>query len=389
MHPDPLLNLMPNEKPQTAQVHRVLTNAFGFGGNNAALVFGDLAGKESPHVTDLNRRATPFFVHGRACLSAAGDTAETLARLRAGGHVRGIVPAGDILKPLSEKAVRRLKRLPRMVLSLAVSACGHPSGCESPQAVFFGTGWGSLSETHDFLHKLFTSGERFNSPTDFIGSVHNAPAGQAAIDFQATGPNITMTGGECTFAQALLCADLLGQDEPLLLVGADEYHEALSPLFDASVILEGPPADGGGALYLKRQRSGATCQVTPAFMAYAGTGDPPLPEMVASLGGTARIRKRFGLVLAGIQAAQRDQGENQLDAFLSLTGFSHPVVDYRRFLGEFASASAVATVLAVRMVEAGEIPGAFCGHDSHSLAGRGVLVLGFGDHMTALEVGPC
>jgi 3-oxoacyl-(acyl-carrier-protein) synthase len=387
--PDPLLDLVPVDKPQAARVNRVLVNAFGFGGNNAALVLGRPAGK-GPIRPDIDdRHVMPFFVHGRSCLSAAGDTAQTLARLRACGHLRGTVSAGDILKPLSEKAVRRLKRLPRMVLSLAVSACGDKPGSASPQAVFFGTGWGALSETHDFLQKLFTSGERFTSPTDFIGSVQNAPAGQAAIHFQATGPNITMTGGECSFEQALFCAGLLGRDEAILLVGAEEYHETLSPLFDASVILEGPPTDGGGALYLKRQQAGASCQVVPAFMAYADTDGPLLREMVSALGGADRIRDRYGLILAGIPAAQREKGKKQLEAFLSLTGFPHPVVDYRRFLGEFASVSAVATVLTVRLVEEGDVPGVFCGLDSWPLDGRGVLVLGFGHHVTALEVSPC
>ena len=388
--PDMLLNLVPVDKPLAVPVNKVLTNAFGFGGNNAVLVFGDANGKDSVCINANDGPVAPFFVHGRSCLSTAGNTAETLARLRAGGHVRGTVATGDILTPLSEKTVRRLKRLPRMVLSLAVSACAHLPADESPQAVFFGTGWGALSETYDFLQKLFTSGERFTSPTDFIGSVHNAPAGQAAIHFHATGPNITMTGAECVFEQALCCAGLLGRDEPLLLVGADEYHETLSPLFDASVILEGPPADGGGALYLTRQQSGATSQIVSAFMSYAGGDGSLIPEMVSALGGAVRIRDRFGLVLAGIPASQRDKGEQQLDAFLSLTVFSHPVVDYRRFLGEFASVSALATVLAVCLVEEGTAPGFFCGgQDSWPLEGRGVLVLGFGDHVTALEINPC
>jgi 3-oxoacyl-(acyl-carrier-protein) synthase len=389
MEPDPLLNLVPVDKLRAARVHKVLTNAFGFGGNNAVLVFGAPFGNDPvcPDIDDW--RPAPFFVHGRACLSDAGGTAQTLARLRDGGHVRGTVSGEDILKPLSEKAVRRLKRLPRLVLSLVISACETIPESATPRAVFFGTGWGGLSETHDFLKKLFTSGERFTSPTDFIGSVHNAPAGQAAIHFQATGPNITTTGGECAFEQALFCADLLGRDEPILLVGADEYHDILSPLFDASVILEGPPTDGGGALYLTRQKSGASCQVVPAFMAYTGTDGPFISEMVSALGGSDRIRDRYGLVLAGIPAAQREKGKNQMEAFLSLTGFPHPVVDYRRFLGEFASASAVATVLAVQLVEGGDASGVFCGQDFCPLEGRGILVLGFGHQMTALEVSPC
>ena len=64
----------------------------------------------------------------------------------------------------------------------------------------------------------------------------------------------------------------------------------------------------------------------------------------------------FGAVFAGLPASSRGAGEQQLERFLQTTGFDGPVIDYRRHVGEFASASAVATVLAVALLETGEIP---------------------------------
>jgi 3-oxoacyl-[acyl-carrier-protein] synthase-1/3-oxoacyl-[acyl-carrier-protein] synthase II len=259
-----------------------------------------------------------------------------------------------------------------------------------PASVFFGTGWGGLSETHDFLTKLFASNERFTSPTDFVGSVHNAAAGHVAIHFKATGPNVTMTGGDCSFEQALLSASLLtrNSDDPLLVIGADEYHEKLSPLFDASVAQAGVPADGGGALCLMPATSTSPLQIYPSFFSYAGNNGKCIAELINALGGRERIKDEFGAVLAGIPAAQREKGEEQLHEFLSLTGYHHPVIDYRRFVGEFASASAVAAVLAVLFVEAGEIPGNVCHQGPVPLRGRGVLVMGFGNFITAVEIRP-
>lgn len=386
---DPSLDLDPVHHPQSASVKRVLVNAFGFGGNNAVLAFGDWTGHHFPVPAPACIHPKPFFVHGRSCLSAAGDIERTLAWLKTGAPFRGIVSNEDILKPLSEKAVRRLKRLPRMVLSLAVSACADKPEREVPRSTFLGTGWGSLSETHDFLQKLFTSGERFTSPTDFIGSVHNAPAGQAAIHFQATGPNVTITGGDCTFEQTLFCAGLLARNDPILVIGADEYQQNLSPLFDASVASEENPTDGGAALYLSHQPSGATCQVAVPFVAFAAGETSCIPAMISSLGGAARIREGFGLILVGIPSVQGEKGKEQLEIFRTSTGFLHPVIEYRKFLGEFASVSAVAAILAVRMIEQDQIPDAFCQGKSSDLAGRGILILGFGQHVTALEVHPC
>jgi 3-oxoacyl-[acyl-carrier-protein] synthase-1/3-oxoacyl-[acyl-carrier-protein] synthase II len=307
-----------------------------------------------------------------------------------GNRFKGIVPSSHIVKNISEKYTRRLKRLPRMVLSLAVSAWRESSSDINPSSVFFGTGWGGLSETHDFLTKLYASDEQFSSPTDFIGSVHNAAAGHVAIHFKSTGPNVTATGGDCSFEQALYSANLLARksDKPILVVGADEYHETLSPLFDASVIPGRAPSDGGGALYLRPAAPGSSLQIKPAFMAYSGNDDMIIPDMIRELGGAKRIREEFGAVLAGIPAAQKDTGLGQLNKFLAMVEYPHPVIDYRLLIGEFASASAVAAVLAVAFVKACVIPGNICHSNPIPLRGKGILVMGFGNHGTAVEILP-
>ena len=388
-NPDPEIALAPVAALQTADVRQVLVNSFGFGGNNAVLVLGRPGnGKRAvPNPQDVG--SIPFFVHGRSCLTGAGDTERALDVLSRGEDLKGMVPSPDMLKHLSGKAVRRLKRLSRMVLSLGISACAGKREGDLPRAIFFGTCWGGLSETHDFLAKLFEMEERFTSPTDFIGSVHNAPAGQAAIHFHAPGPNITITGSNGSFEQALFSAGLLCREEPLLLVGADEYNEHLSPLFDPEASLEERPTDGGGALYLKREKGEATSRVVPAFTGFADIDESIIKELILKLGGSARIRERFGLILAGIPASFRDRGRRQGDAFLAETGYTHPFVDYRRFVGECASASAVAAVLAVLFTEKGTVPEGVCGGEPVDLDGRGILVLGFGRHVTALEVTPC
>lgn len=389
--PDPGLDLIPIEVPTAADVNVVSANSFGFGGNNAVLVVGRPNRRKNAEMSSFSIRPVAFSVLGIAGLTAAGGAERMVERLRHGEDLRGTVSSADILKPLYEKSVRRLKRFPRMALSLAVSACGDTVTEGSPSSVFLGTGWGGLSETHDFLTKLFSSDERFTSPTDFIGSVHNAAAGQVAIHFKSTGPNVTMTGGDCAFEQALFAASLMirQSDKPFLVIGADEYHETLSPLFDASVALAGAPSDGGGALYLKPATVTSPLQVSPSFMAYPGNNDQVIPVLIRALGGSIRIREQFGAILAGIPAAQRKQGTEQLEAFLSTTRYPHPVIDYRRCVGEFASASAVATVLAVSFVQAGEVPGSICHQQKKTpLLGRGVLILGFGRFVTAVEILP-
>lgn len=97
--------------------------------------------------------------------------------------------------------------------------------------------------------------------------------------------------------------------------------------------------------------------------------------MVSSLGGKEQIQEECAMILAGIPAALETEGEQQLDAFMQATDLDVPVIHYRKFTGEFASASAVAAVMATQLLESGEIPPA-----------KQVLVLGFGKMLTAMQL---
>lgn len=380
--PDPALGLTPLPHPTRKPLHRVLSNSFGFGGNNAAIVVGRTSGKKK---SDATPPIAPLTVVGFSALTGAGHTRATLDALRRELPCPGKLSEKTLCEGLPPRLIRRLKRLSQIGLALTAGA-GKNGEAAMPHAVFFGTAWGCLSETQDFLHNLFETGEKFSSPTDFIGSVHNAPAGQIALMTRATGPNITVSGGDYAFEQALFAAQLLITDEaPVLVLGADEGHETLSSLFDPSVTPGGPVSDGGGALLLKRSPDSSGPLIE---LKYFKTGlereqdDPLEPEtLVNQLGGAETVRGRYGLILAGIPAARRALGDAQLDKFLNLTGYTGKVVDYRRLTGEFATAASVATVFAVSLVNG---DGALAPNPIAAITA--VLVLGLGSALTAIEV---
>jgi 3-oxoacyl-(acyl-carrier-protein) synthase len=384
-HPDPDLGLDPVTRPRQTALGTVLVNSFGFGGNNAAVVIGAPVAERQGADADVPR---PMLVTSGACMTGAGTTDRTLTCLSAGESCKGILSMDDISVILPAHRARRLKYLPRMVMALAEDARRRSGAQNTPATIFFGTGWGALTETHAFLKGLYETGGRFPSPTDFIGSVHNAPAGQVATMFGTTGANVTTTGGDASFEQALIAAGYLGrgEDRTILVVGADEYHEPLSALFDPSVRAGDIPSAGGAALLLDPDSTAAGVTVFPAFYARAGTDGDFTARLVHSLGGPERIRARFGALLAGIPADRRQTGASQLEAFRACSGITLPVIDYRKFVGEFASASAVALFLAVAFTQAGMIPAPLCNGCFTRLADKGILVLGFGNHVTAVEV---
>ncbi len=383
VEPDPALGFDPVAIPLKADLKFVLSNSFGFGGNNAAIVVGRPSAGSVSRLKPLK----PLSVIGFDCITGSGNIHKTADRIMRGGHCGGILSLSELSEALDPGAVRRLKRLPRMALALAAGAHKNAGVSESPSAVFFGTGWGALSETFDFIKRLYDSDEKFASPTDFVGSVHNAPAGQAALHFGSKGPNITAAGGDQSFEQALTAASLLADRTagPFIVMGADEFHETLSPLFDPSVSC-GVRSDGGGAFCLAAGGDDSGLTIWPAFFESADHHPDVISALVETLGGPETVGERFGGILVGIPNVCRPKSETRLQAFLSFTRFTGPVIDYRRFTGEFASASATAAVLAAAFVQNGEIPDGLRPGSSVPLNGKGVLVLGFGKFITAVEI---
>ena len=383
---DPMLNLAPVAAPLRAPITTVLSNSFGFGGNNAAVVIGM---PRSPNCTAAELPHSPLKVIGAACLTGAGHTQDTWEAFCAGRLCSGCLDDLTVTEGLPPRTVRRLKRLPKLALALATRACRTMAPGHMPAAVSLGTAWGALSETHDFLQRLFETRQQFPSPTDFIGAVHNAPAGQIAMLLGAKGANVTTSGGDASFEQALLAADLLtrpGADH-MLLLGVDEAHPVLSSLLDGSVRTAKFLADGGGALVLKRRSSIGGPTVALMEFRFDPNRDC-MAGLVERLGGADCIGRDYGAILAGLPDDGHSQAAGQLTDFLSRSRFGGPVIDYRRILGQFGAASAVAAVLAVQMVGQGFVPAPLSGGADVPLNGKGLLMLGLGAYLSAVRIAP-
>ena len=383
--PDPDLKLDPFMQPSNRRIDTVLSNSFGFGGNNAAVVIGACDKYESAGVS---KGKEDLAILGCACVTGAGNTRRTMEYIADGKTCKGMLSIKEISANLLDRNVRRLKRFPRLALSLAIAAHENSGGTCKPSSVFLGTGWGALSETSDFLTRLYETDEQFPSPTDFVGSVHNAAGGQIAMQFQSTGANITMTGGDYSFEQSLMVASILprGINETFFVVGADESHAGLSRLFDHSISGKAVLSDGGGAFCLKRGQSSSGLYIDLVFYENAAHNPEVISSLIQRLGGPQQINTRYGAMLAGIPASCRSDGTGQLQRFLSFTGYKKPVINYRKIIGEFASASAVAAVMAAKFLEEGKIPGPLINGDVLHLSEKGVLIVGLGDFVTAIEV---
>ncbi len=375
--PDPDCKISPVLQPKNKPLAAVLSNSFGFGGNNSCLI---IAGTDKYHTPPSATRNEPLTILGKACITGAGHTKKSMAAFFKKKSLAGTLDLKTISEDLPARKVRRLKRFSRIAMALATAAHEDSGLKQSPHSVFMGSGWGALSETYDFLDKLQKSEEQFPSPIDFVGSVHNSAAGQIAIMYNATGANITSSGGDYSFEQALLAADNFlemdtetsGEEASAFVLAADEGHPQFSPLFDQSIEPGSPLADGGGGFSLCRKAMPGSISVRLCHYAkQTGT----LPEnLLAKLEGRETLQKECGMILAGIPAAWSTAGEEFLKDFIRVAGLAVPVIHYREFTGEFASASAIAAVMAVSLLETGEVE-----------SDKKILVLGLGKNITAME----
>jgi len=284
--------------------------------------------------------------------------------------------------------VRRLKRLPRLTLSLAGILRKNTDRKYQVSAIFFGTGMGALSETHAFLTRLFKSEGKFSSPTDFVGSLHNFPAGQLALAWECSGPNVTATGTDDSFEQALFMAGLITgpEDEPVLCVAADEGHEELTPLLDPSAAVADCLSDGGAAFLLEPGTKKGVPRLLPVYSGFESKTETGAEKLVDDLFNSGWETEHFGAIFAGIPKAHKQTGWNRLEKFLQYSGFSGPVVDYRRVLGEHPAISAVACALACKWVGQDYVPGALISGSDISLNGSAILLLTLGPKLNAVVV---
>jgi 3-oxoacyl-(acyl-carrier-protein) synthase len=220
---DPAIGLEPVTKLRPAFLRHVMSNSFGFGGNNASLIFSH------PETLAHPRAARPSPV----AVTSLGVVGPGSVSIRA---IEPPLPpekvAAHSCGQLAETALltanqrRRLCRMAQMALIAARRS--HSPDPAQRLAVVMATGLGCLEEGAVFIENMIAKDERAPMPSRFPGSVHNAPAAQIAMDFGAHAMNAAPTSGETSFENALWLGrtQLVTDLADIALVGAvDELNK--------------------------------------------------------------------------------------------------------------------------------------------------------------------
>ena len=195
---DPAIGLEPVHELTSATLTHVMSNSFGFGGNNAVLIFST---PESVPQTRVAKVA-PVNVTGLGVIGSGAVTTRDIAAPLPPGKV--LVHSCDPLPGAATLTPNQRRRLghPHQMAVLAARASHAPTP-DQRVAVAMGTGFGCLAEGAAFIENYVAKDEAEPMPARFPGSVHNAPAGQIAMDLGARGLNSAPTAGAITFECAL------------------------------------------------------------------------------------------------------------------------------------------------------------------------------------------
>ena len=211
--------LTPVHEPTQKPLHYVLSNAFGFGGNDSALIFENVehrtlsacTEKPSDAQTDIRLSASNVQPGKAYLLSAAQISAqeplcddwmqapvtlsEPLTRSREADYKQFIPPL----------EARRMGRILKRAIATARKALAD-AGIDTPQGIVTGTGLGCIENTEIFLDALCRQGEDQMMPTRFMSSTHNTMSSIVAINLQAHGYNATYAHNTVSFQSALMDA---------------------------------------------------------------------------------------------------------------------------------------------------------------------------------------
>jgi 3-oxoacyl-(acyl-carrier-protein) synthase len=370
--PDSTIGLEPVTKFQRASLTHVMSNSFGFGGNNAVLIFSKPESIPLPRAPE----SKPMVVTGLGVIGPGAicecEIEPPLPPGKVFVHSCGVLADAELLTPNQR---RRFGRLVQM--SLIAARRSHVSDPSQRLAVVIGTGLGCLEDAGIFLENLISKDEREPMPARFPNSVHNAPAAQIAIDQDACAMNSAPTMGEISFESALwqgMRQLEIGEADCALVGAVDElnkYPLAIGNrwgLWNEKTI----PGEGVMVASLMRSENSATPLARVTAVRLGRWRKPFDAEREADWIASVVDLKNIGVILSGAHGwSALDENYSAVAAALSArVGRKLEHQTYKQLCGEFHSASAFGFSIAVNLVREKK-----CGVLLYTLSPRGAKAI--------------
>jgi 3-oxoacyl-(acyl-carrier-protein) synthase len=369
---DPAIGLEPVTKFQRASLTHVMSNSFGFGGNNAVLIFSTPETIPQTRAPEKNQIA----VSGIGVISPDTISVREIEKPLPPGkvlvHSCGALADTALLTPNQR---RRFGRLVQM--SLIAARRSHASDPSQRLAVAIGTGLGCLEDAGIFLENLISKDEREPMPARFPNSVHNAPAAQIAIDQDACAMNSAPTMGEISFESALwqgMRQLEIGEADCALVGAVDELNKYPLAIGSRWGLWNGKTIPGEGVMIasLTRAENSATPLARVTAVRLGRWRKPFDVEREADWIAAAADLKNVEIILSGARGwpALDENYAAVATALSKRAGRKLEHQTYKQLCGEFHSASGYGFSVAVEMAR-----GKKCGVLLYTLSPRGAKAI--------------
>ena len=191
----------------------ILTNSFGFGGNDTSLVFSVGCRREGCGVCDGiadSPTGLARLADSPTRLGGVAGTPTRQIRELSRVEIRSLAELEELRDYVKPMEARRMGKLQKSALLSSLKAL-RMAGIDTPDAIITGTAWGCIENSVHLLDQLKEDGEESFSPTLFMQSTHNTIGSSIAIRTRCHGYNITFSQGGRSLEWALRNARLLLQ----------------------------------------------------------------------------------------------------------------------------------------------------------------------------------
>jgi hypothetical protein len=281
----------------------------------------------------------PTYLSSSFCISYQNTVSDTLKLKPLAVMEQPVLVEPNYKVLLKPALLRRMSKVLKMGNYSAKAVLTDKEGnVAGPDAIVVGTGLGCIRDTIGFIDEVLKNDEQTLAPTAFIQSTHNSIAGQIALMLQNYRYNMTIVQKSISFEMALMDAELqlaTGNAKSVLVGAADELTENLENLLKelaAEMNVEVPTMGEGSAFFLAtaEKQSDSIAEVeTVATLSNGSSLEEFLQKNEIDL-------SRFDIIL---------NGDNQL------TNSTIPQINFKDYCGEYFTAPAFATHLALEAIK--------------------------------------
>ncbi|MBS1646978.1 MAG: beta-ketoacyl synthase chain length factor [Bacteroidetes bacterium] len=300
-----------------------------------------------------------MYINGKACISHQNSVEEDFFIEQAALSSNPLAKAQEPLYKnyISSTLLRRMSHGVKMGATAATISL-QKAGAETVDAVITGTGLGCFEDTDVFLRELITNQEQTLSPTAFIQSTHNTIAGQIALIFKCHGYNLTYTQQGHSFENALFDAHLFlkeNEQAKVLVGGVDEITDSYGQLFEAEeAFKKNKVALGEGAVFfvLSNTKTVNTKAKVEGISMFLYSKEIEWQKKITDfLKETNTTISEIDVILSG-NYKKEDVLNEELEKIAPLAN----IVSFKKWCGEYFTASSFALWLAALIIEQQKIP---------------------------------